>query len=75
MPLGFSKKIIIYAIDTEETYILNLSKVQYLLNCGINTFKTRKLLSRGKIQIKNRHLIINKKGLSIFQFNKNIIVI
>jgi len=50
MPLGFSKRIIICAIDTEgEMYTLNLSKVQYLLNYGINIFGARKLLGRGDI--------------------------
>ena len=50
MPLSFSKRTIIYTIDTEgETYTLNLSKVQYLLNCNINIFRARKLLSRGNI--------------------------
>jgi len=49
-PLGFGKKIIICAIDIEkEIYILNFNKVQYLLNCGINIFKVKKLLSRGDI--------------------------
>ena len=49
-PLGFGKRIIIYATDTEgETHTLNLSKVQYLLNCGINIFGARKLLSKGDI--------------------------
>jgi hypothetical protein len=49
-PLSFSKRIIIYAIDTEgEIYILNLNKVQYLLNCSINIFRARKLLNRGDI--------------------------
>ena len=56
-------------------YILNLSKVQYLLNCSINTFRVRKLLGKSNIQIKNKNLVVNKKGLSIFQFNKNIIII
>ena len=75
MPLNFSKRIIIYTTDTRETYILNLSKVQHLLNCNINIFKAKKLLNRGDIQIKNKNLIVNKKGLSIFQFNKNILII
>ena len=48
-PLGFSKRTIIYAIDTGETHTLNLSKVQYLLNCSINIFGARKLLDRGNI--------------------------
>ena len=49
-PLGFSKRTIIYAIDIKgETYILNLSKMQYLLNYGINIFKAKKLLGRGNI--------------------------
>ena len=49
-PLSFSKKIIIYITDTKKkTYTLNFSKVQYLLNCGINIFKARKLLNRGNI--------------------------
>ena len=50
MPLGFGKKIIIYATDTEgEIYTLNLSKVQYLPNCGINIFGARKLLGKSDI--------------------------
>jgi len=49
-PLSFSKRIIIYTINTKgEIYILNFSKVQYLLNYGINIFKARKLLGRGNI--------------------------
>ena len=49
-PLGFGKRTIIYATDTEgETHTLNLSKVQYLLNCGINIFRAKKLLRRGDI--------------------------
>jgi hypothetical protein len=50
MPLSFNKRIIIYTIDIKgETYTLNLSKVQYLLNCSINIFKARKLLGRSDI--------------------------
>ena len=49
-PPGFSKRIIICAIDIKgEIYILNLSKVKYLLDCGINIFRARKLLGRGDI--------------------------
>jgi hypothetical protein len=51
-PLSFSKRIIIYTINTEgEIYTLyvNFSKVQYLLNYGINIFRAKKLLSRGNI--------------------------
>ena len=74
--LSFSKRIIIYTIDTKEKiYILNFNKVQYLLNYSINIFKVRKLLNRGEIQIKNGNLIINKEGFSIFQFKKNIVII
>jgi hypothetical protein len=48
--LGFSKRTIIYTTDTErEMHILNLNKVQYLPNCGINIFGARKLLGRGNI--------------------------
>ena len=47
--LNFSKRTIIYTIDTGEMHILNLSKVQYLLNCNINTFKVRKLLGKSNI--------------------------
>ena len=75
-PFSFSKKTIIYTIDIRgETHTLNLNKIQYLFNCKVNTFGVKKLLGRGKIQIKNRNLVINKEGLSIFQFNKNIIII
>jgi len=49
MLLGFSKRIIIYAIDIGETHTLNLSKVQYLLNYSINIFRARKLLGKGNI--------------------------
>ena len=72
-PLSFSKRTIIYAIDTGETHTLNLSKVQYLLNCSINTFGARKLLGRGDIRIEDGNLVVNKEGLSIFRFNKNIL--
>ena len=48
-PLNFSKRTIIYTIDTGEIYILNISKVQYLLNYSINIFEARKLLNRGNI--------------------------
>ena len=75
-PLNFSKRTIIYTIDTEgETHTLNLNKVQYLPNCGINTFGVRKLLGRSDIQIKNKNLIVNKEGLSIFRFDKNMMII
>ena len=50
MPLSFGKRIIIYTINTKrETHTLNLSKVQYLLNCGINIFGAKKLLDRSNI--------------------------
>ena len=50
MLLKFSKRTIIYAIDTKgEIYTLNFSKVRYLPNCGINIFRARKLLDRGNI--------------------------
>ena len=74
-PLNFSKRIIIYATDTGERHTLNFNKVQYLPDCKVNTFGARKLLGRGDIQIKNKNLVVNKKGLGIFQFNKNIIII
>ena len=48
-PLSFSKRTIIYTIDIGETHMLNLSKVQYLPNYGINIFGARKLLGRGNI--------------------------
>ena len=49
-PLGFGKRIIIYATDTKgKMYTLNLSKVQYLLNYGINIFRAKKLLGKGNI--------------------------
>ena len=49
-PPGFGKRIIIYATDIKgEIYTLNLSKVQYLPNCGINIFRVKKLLKRGDI--------------------------
>jgi hypothetical protein len=74
--LGFDKRTLICATNTDrETYTLNLSKIQYLLNCGINIFEVKKLLGRGDIKIKDKNLIINQKGLSIFRFNKNIIII
>ena len=48
--LSFSKRTIIYTIDTKgETHTLNFNKVQYLLNCGINIFGARKLLNRDNI--------------------------
>ena len=48
-PLGFNKRTIIYVIDIGETHILNLSKVQYLPNCKVNTFRVRKLLGKNNI--------------------------
>jgi hypothetical protein len=75
-PLGFGKRTLIYATDTNrETHTLNLSKVQYLLNCGINIFEARKLLGRGDIRIKDENLIISREGLSIFRFDENMIII
>jgi hypothetical protein len=75
-PLGFGKRTLICATNTdEETHILNLSKVLYLLNCGINIFKAKKLLDKGNIRIKDKNLIINREGLNIFRFDKNIIII
>ena len=66
-PLGFNKRIIICVIDIKgKTYTLNFSKVQYLLNYSINMFRAKKLLNRGNIYIKNKNLIVNKEGLSIF---------
>jgi len=48
--LGFGKRIIICTINIRgEIYTLNLSKVQYLPNYKINTFRARKLLSGGDI--------------------------
>ena len=50
MPLNFSKRIIIYIIDTKgETHTLNFNKVQYLLNYSINIFGARKLLGKSDI--------------------------
>ena len=69
--LNFNKRIIIYIIDIGETHTLNLDKIQYLLNYSINTFGVKKLLNKNK----KKNLIINKEGLSIFQFDKNIIII
>ena len=49
-PLKFSKRTIIYTIDTEgETHILNFNKIQYLPNYSINIFGVRKLLNKGNI--------------------------
>ena len=49
-PLKFSKRTIIYTIDTKgKTHTLNFNKVQYLPNCGINIFGAKKLLNRGNI--------------------------
>jgi hypothetical protein len=74
--LGFGKRTLICATDTDrETHTLNLSKVQYLLNCGINIFGARKLLGRGDIRIKDRNLVINREGLGIFRFDKNMMII
>ena len=47
---SFSKRIIIYIIDTKgKIYTLNLSKVLYLLNCNINIFRAKKLLNKSNI--------------------------
>jgi hypothetical protein len=74
--LGFGKRTLIYVINTnKETYTLNLSKVQYLSNYSINIFEAKKPLGKGDIRIKDKNLVINQKGLSIFRFNKNIIII
>jgi hypothetical protein len=74
--LGFGKRTLICATDTNrETHTLNLSKVQYLLNCGINIFGARKLLGRGDIRIKDGNLVVNQEGLGIFRFDENIIII
>jgi hypothetical protein len=75
-PLGFGKRTLICATNTNrETHTLNLSKVQYLPNCDINIFGARKLLGRGDIRIKDKNLVISQEGLSIFRFDKNIIII
>jgi hypothetical protein len=75
-PLGFGKRTLICATNTdEETHTLNLSKVQYLPNCGINIFGARKLLGRGDIRIKDENLVISREGLGIFRFDKNMIII
>jgi hypothetical protein len=74
--LSFDKRTLICVTNTnKETYTLNLSKVKYLLNYSINIFRAKKLLSRSDIKIKDKNLIINQKGLGIFRFNKNIIII
>ena len=47
---SFGKRTIIYIIDIKkEMHTLNLNKIQYLLNYGINIFKTKKLLGKGDI--------------------------
>ena len=49
-PFGFGKKTIICVTDINgKTHTLNLSKVQYLPNCGINIFGIKKFLDRGNI--------------------------
>jgi hypothetical protein len=59
-PLGFGKKTLICVINiNRKTYTLNLNKIQYLLNCGINIFKVKKLLGRDDIRIENKNLIIS----------------
>jgi hypothetical protein len=74
--LSFNKRTLIYTTNTNrETHTLNLSKVQYLLNYNINIFRAKKLLDKSNIRIEDRNLIINQEGLSIFRFNKNIIII
>ena len=62
-PLSFSKRTIIFTTDTGETHTLNLSKVQYLPNCSINTFGVRKLLGKNNIQIKIEISWLIKKAL------------
>ena len=48
--LNFSKRIIIYITDIKEKiYILNLSKMQCLLNYSIKIFRVKKLLGRNNI--------------------------
>ena len=49
--------------------------MQYFPDCKVNTFRARKLLGRGNIRIKNGNLVINKEGLSIFRFDKNMMII
>jgi hypothetical protein len=74
--LGFGKRTLICATDTDgETHTLNLSKVQYLPNCGINIFGAKKLLGKGDIRIEDGNLVVNREGLGIFRFNENIIII
>ena len=46
--------------------MLNFSKRQYLFNCKVNNFRVKKLLNGGKIKNKNKNLVVNKEGLSIF---------
>jgi hypothetical protein len=59
-PLGFGKRTLICVINTnKKTYTLNFSKIQYLLNCGINIFEAKKLLGRSNIRIKDKNLIIS----------------
>ena len=66
-PFDFSKKTIIYATNTKgKTYTLNLNKMQYLSDCGINIFRIKKLLGKNDIQIENKFFIVNKKGFKIF---------
>ena len=48
--LALAKKTIICVINTKgEMHTLNLNKMQYLLDCGINIFEIKKLLGKGEI--------------------------
>ena len=41
----------------------------------MNIFRVRKLLGRGDLYIIDRNLVVNKKGILMFRFNKNIMII
>jgi hypothetical protein len=60
---------------TQEKQTLKLSKVQYLPNYRINIFGARKLLGRGEIRIKDQNLVVNRQGLGLFRFDKNMMII
>jgi hypothetical protein len=49
--------------------------VIYLPNCPVNIFGVRELLRSGEIRVKDRNLVVNRKGEGLFCFNKHIIII
>ena len=41
----------------------------------MNIFRARKLLGKGELHIMDENLVVNKKGILMFRFNENMMII